>query len=367
MQYKYNNYVRHNMNDIIKTNKMNSVLQSRTIILFILFLIMWILLGFNTKTVDMEAYKSFYYWASKGVHYPGIEYGFYYFMRICTLCKFNYSTFLAIYALVGTTIMFLGLNKLIKENINVVLLLFLFFPYLHIIAALRNFMAFAITLWGVHYLVSNKKHKYIKYVICILIAAQFHISMLFALVYLFTKLPYKKIDKLIICFIVVTFILLFAQSQIVRLLTLISPKVSVYLSEGMTGTRFVTKIFLVLYYFVKYFISHWIYWEEKYEECSLSDILNKMCLLSIIILPVSFFNMNFMRIEYDSIIFMSILVFYESYNNILRSINKKKQIRVVYTLFYLVSGYILLYLFSYESVVQMFWQNNSIFDYLFTN
>lgn len=335
------------------------ITSQKCIVLF-LMLVMWGLLGLNTKMIDQNNYKLFYSFAQNGIRYTGIEYGFYAFMRICSILKMNYQEFLMVYSLVGNILIGNSILNYSKYKTSWVILLFIFFPYLHVLSAVRNFMAFAFILWGIRYLFGNGKRSIIKYCICIVIASLFHISAIYAFIYLMCKLEYKKVMYIVFSFSIFGFIILLFGDKIIGILIGIIPKLQVYLSLGLEGTRGITKIFLAIYFWGKIILCYFIKKENDISYNYKLSVLCKINMLTIVAFPLCVFDMDFMRIEYDIIIVMSIFVYDSLYAN--KNLKKNKSnmqvIKVVYPIYYFISGYILLYLFSSESVVQTIWENN---------
>ena len=327
------------------------------IIFFFLAFIIWALAALNTYTVDRSNYEMFYAYAGKGIHYPGIEVGFYYLMRFASIVGMSFQNFLIMYSSVAIIIFFKAIRKYISKGINIILALFIYFPYLHLVATLRNFMASVILIFAIQFLIEdNKKSKY-KYCICVIIAACFHIFSISALLFLLCKLPYKRIKNIAMVFSVIGFFVLIFGSEINSVLIKLIPKLSVYILDGMNGTRGVTKVFLFIYFISKCVFCVSLPVSDKEDRLIL--IFRNINLILLVFLPLCMYNMNFMRMEYDLFILMAIFVYKNVAEN--NDAENKKIITVLFFAYYLLSGYILLYLFSYESIVKNVWENNFIF------
>ncbi|WP_353315735.1 EpsG family protein, partial [Streptococcus uberis] len=163
----------------------------------ILFFISWLLFAFNTKTIDLENYKIFYTYANSGIRFPGIEIGYYYFIRICSILGLNFQQYMMVYSLVGLIIIFTSVKKYSDRSGFFSLLFFFFFPYFYFINVQRYFMATAIIIWAIRFLFYEYKWANLKFVVTILIASTFHIYSLIALIYLLTKISNKKINIIV--------------------------------------------------------------------------------------------------------------------------------------------------------------------------
>lgn len=328
------------------------------IVFFIFVFVIWALLAFNTCTVDRTNYEMFYFYAQHNIRFPGIEIGFYYFMYICAKIGLDFQGFLIIYSSFGTIIFINSIKNYINNGRNIVLLLFIFFPYLHIIAALRNYMAFVILVSAIQYLKCKSKGSMVKYIICILFASSFHTIALFYLIFILCYQNNNRIIFFSIFFSSFVFIILVSSESLISLLIEFNPKLYSYLYKGFAGTRWGTKTFLCIYFIVKLIFCLYCKTNRRYDSSII--VMRKIHILSFVFLPICLFDMDFMRLEYNIFILMSMYM----YLYIKKQINeyglKKKHIllTVLFILYYIISGYILLYLFSYESIVKTIWENN---------
>lgn len=324
----------------------------------ILFLTSWVLFAFNTKTIDLENYKLFYTFANSGIRFPGIEIGYYYFIRTCSIFGLNFQQYMIVYSTIGLIIIFSSVKKYSDSSGFLPLLLFVFFPYFFFINVQRYFMATAIIIWSIRFLLYEDKWANIKFLVTILIASTFHIYSLIALIYLLTKFSNKKINIIVILIIIISIFFLLFRDQFFSLISVFIPKFSMYNAEQ---TRIDTKLFLVLYFICKIFIS------ELYYKIIDQDILLKINKISALILPLSIISMDFMRIEYTMLIFMSIFIFNINTAKKELSLDYTKKIelfvvRFLYLIYYLLSAYILMYLYSYDSVVKTILENNLFYQ-----
>lgn len=337
-------------NPKIKLNKPN--LNPVIFVSLILFFILWFLFGFNTQTVDLENYKLFYLHAKSGVRFPGIELGYYIFIRFCNVIGLTFQQFMILYSFIGSVLIIKSVNRYTNNKSVITTILFIIFPYFYFIAAQRYFMATAIIIWSIRYLLYDYQYGRLKFIFCILLAATFHSYSLIALIYLMSSLKKKTVNLSLIGILIISVLIIFFRGPIFSPFIHFFPKLNLYLLDN---TRFVTKIFLGVYFILKLIFCELI---NKFNYQGNSKLI-KINKLSIFVFPLSIISMNFMRIEYSMLIFLSILVFRTS----MVKMDQKQStelliIKIFYIIFYLFSAYILLYLYSFETVVKMIIENN---------
>ena len=117
----------------------------------------------------------------------------------------NFNVFLFVHQLIINILICTTIAKYCKNgNIILGLLFYYFVYYFRTYNLLRQAVALAIVLWSVRYLIENKK---IKYIISILIAAQFHATAYFCILTLIIYMllrstnKYRKIFILLISFV----------------------------------------------------------------------------------------------------------------------------------------------------------------------
>ena len=83
---------------IVKRRKDGRIL---TLSFVFLFIILWILIGFNFKNPDYEYYENLFSRATQGVSYHAVETGFWYIVKFAAKIGVSYSLFLKIYTLIA--------------------------------------------------------------------------------------------------------------------------------------------------------------------------------------------------------------------------------------------------------------------------
>ncbi|OJG39866.1 hypothetical protein RV01_GL001048 [Enterococcus dispar] len=162
---------------------------------FLLIFIMWILMGFNTYNADYEAYQALYHRISiLGTNTdPGIEIGFKYIMYFFSFFTNSYQVFLCITSL--TCLIFLRYIILLYTNyVSSTLFLFFIFGFFSNAIQLRNFISMILILFAFYIFCNNEGIKaYFLYVFIIFIASLFHVTSLFYLILIVSKLNKKVI------------------------------------------------------------------------------------------------------------------------------------------------------------------------------
>ncbi|MGV3060936.1 EpsG family protein [Streptococcus hyovaginalis] len=318
----------------------------------ILFFILWFLFGFNTRTVDLENYKMFYLHAKNGVRFPGIESGYYFFLRFCNIVGLSFQQYMIFYSFIGSVLILKSVNKYTDNKAIISTILFIIFPYFYFIVAQRYFMATAIIIWSIRYLLYDYQYGKIKFIFCILLAATFHTYSLMALIYLVSTFKNKTINLSLIFILVLSILIIFFKGPIFIPFTHFFPKLSIYLLDN---TRISTKFFLGVYFLLKLLFCELVN-KFSYEGNNKLIKINK---LSIFTFPLSIISMNFMRIEYSMLVFLSILIFRTNADKLDQKKNTELfVIKLLYIIFYLFFAYFLLYLYSFETVVKMIIENN---------
>ena len=163
--------------------------------LTVVFLALTFLSGARGLSVSYDAYayaETFNSFASRGwiapadyTHY--MEYGFYIFCKLIAVCGGTSRTMFFL----SSGIICFSLCKFLYHNSNHLLfsvLLILSFPYFYTsFDLIRNYLAISIVLLGVPYI---QKRKIVPFLLCILLAMQFHkTALIFSVLYF---LPYVK-------------------------------------------------------------------------------------------------------------------------------------------------------------------------------
>ena len=147
------------------------------------FFIIWILFAFNTQNVDIENYKRIYedYYLGNG------EPGFIVWRHLFSDRGVPFELFWITSYTIVLLIVFISIWRLFEEKDNGAIALLMIYPLLGMVTPFRNTMSNAIIIAALSWYLKtnvNKPCNKIKYGMLILIAASFHYSALFFLIFL---------------------------------------------------------------------------------------------------------------------------------------------------------------------------------------
>lgn len=288
------------------------------IFIFVIFLISWFIFGWNTWNADYNTYLKIYNNLNNIVVFKSVEIGFAYFMSFCRFFGFSYNTFLKIYSFIGLFIIYNSTKYFIK-NYSMVIILYLIYPFFIDVIQIRNFMSFAIILFGIRFLLNDSLKSKTKYIMTILVASSFHLTSLYYLILLLTSI--KSIRNLI-----------YITLSIFLIIT-VSPKILYYLIQHfyflekykayfVTETRpfmfFLFFIYFLIFLLIAFIcnnilVNSSIQDNERYKKFGI--IVLKIDILLFTSLPLIFLNVNFYRLQRNILILNYILfsIIYSKY------------------------------------------------------
>lgn len=131
-------------------------------------------MGANTQNPDFNAYQLNYNTPSV----KGVEFGYYFLVKIFNFLGFSYSTFRMILSIIGILLIDQTVSKLIKNKSPFYLLYFIY-PFFMDVVQIRNFLAMALFIFSAPYLTSNKKTDLLKFLVIMFIASSIHLISVF--------------------------------------------------------------------------------------------------------------------------------------------------------------------------------------------
>lgn len=147
-------------------------------------LFMWVLFAFSGENADTEVYYSRFY------NYESLEAitepGFNLVMLIFNKLHFTYQQFLMLFSLIFVFVVGYFIKKN-TPNYALALILYFIFPFSIDIVQVRNSLGFLFIILAFKYLLSDDKFSSLKYFFFILLAASFHLSAIFFLVFVVIK------------------------------------------------------------------------------------------------------------------------------------------------------------------------------------
>ncbi|WP_313893775.1 EpsG family protein [Psychrobacillus sp.] len=339
-----------------------------------LFIIMWLLFGGNTWNADYANYSRLYNDISE-FSSRNTEVGFYIFSKICSLMGLSYNTFLMIYSLVGMLLIASTIKKY-SNNDTLALMLIFIFPFLIDIVQIRNFMAMAILIYSIPYLVSGKLKDLLKYIFFIFLAFCFHKTALFYLILLLTKI--KSIRKIIFFSFSFLIVALIGKSAIVSVFSQILnlERYGVYLSNSESP---VVTFILFLYIFTNILLIGYVarkmntnkykefsdsYGLRKYDQGKFANLILKINILGTISLVFISMDINFLRL-FRNLIPLNLIVFtmMKPRNRFTTNLNEFVHSILFFSLI-IISNIVFIVLLSYDEILYPVFVHNIIFEWL---
>lgn len=128
-----------------------TIFSYRWILFALLFAVTWILFGFNTNNVDYYNYYREYANISVGNSSGYFSFGFTFLMSVASWLGLNYQQFLILISLLTMTLFYNGI-KYFTTNVEYTWFLYIVYPFAFDVVQYRNTLAFALCLYGLHYL-----------------------------------------------------------------------------------------------------------------------------------------------------------------------------------------------------------------------
>lgn len=199
--FLFNNITVVRRNNMILCWKLNFCLNKLLTKKFIyLFVITLFLAAFTTLICDVlpdnNVYQYEYYLAINDVWDVNIEKGFWYILRIFGLLGFSFKQFLFCYYFFFIFLLFKVINRY-TSSLWLIIVSYFLYPFIADMIQIRNFGAMVIVLYSLKYLKKFNVFNLIKYILGIIIAAQFHrISYAYA-IFLLAYLDVDRIKRLV--------------------------------------------------------------------------------------------------------------------------------------------------------------------------
>lgn len=253
-------------------------------------------------------------------------------VRICQLGiqnKLSYQQLKTILFAICLLIIFLLIKKWVGNSISFVLSLYLTFPALIDIIQIRFFVALVCCIIGLYFLEQDKKWTLLFYIICVLLGATVHNTVIFLLIFILIPVIKKYRSKLLISILSIDiFFLIFGKRFLSIIENIVSDKQAKYFDYGLPLLSCVAMIItMILLALICHMISQQIVHsdgiKDKYKNIAeFIDNANTCMLLLIGILPLSF---NMYRLERISwILFYILLGIMLKYNININIFNKVK-------------------------------------------
>lgn len=274
------------------------------------------LMMFATNVPDFDNYSTVYNYIGTGARYTDTGFGWLFLCRLGNRLGLNYKSFsIALVVISGLLIanaVRYFLNN--KRSRNYVWALYLVFPALLDAVQVRFFLAEAIIVFAMRYLMKKELKGYIIYMVLCFIATMIHTSVVLYFVFLLIPV-FHKIRRYIVGLTgVLTVVMTVGRNQILKMAPVFANQLRLerYFNRidavGPFGIVAYTFTLIAFWYIAKCAYDH-----TKSSNCGLSvlqytEIFYQITVLIWIVLPLTFFDTNFFRIQRPLWILLYILI-----------------------------------------------------------
>lgn len=286
---------------------LNGVFFKNKIKIYDIFIILFLCLitFFSNDVADFENYEKAYTYISNGNIYNDLGIGWYYLCKFGSFFNLTYIEFKIIIIFFSCILIRKTVNYFIDDYRYSTLIwsLYLIYPSILDCVQVRYFLAEAIVIFSIRYLILSNIKNNIKYICLILIAFTIHSSSIFYIILLFIQLFGKK-QKLLNYFIYINiFIIILMKQYIIRFASLfinVNRIERYFYSDNAVGIYGIFAYMTTIIFFI--IISNSL---EKISKKIITNIKFKQYLtifknsnkLMSIVLPLTLFDTNFFRIQ----------------------------------------------------------------------
>lgn len=167
-------------------------LKRSKMVFYLLLIWMWILYGWNTNNSDYYNYVFAYDNAEYLMGINFYEVGYRWIVYTGKLLGLSYQQFLILVSGIGLSLISSTIKKYSKTP-AFVLVLYLISTFFTNVVQVRSFLAVAVIIYAIRYLVDGGKRGIITYVIFTFIATSIHFSALFYILFVFCQIINKRV------------------------------------------------------------------------------------------------------------------------------------------------------------------------------
>ena len=352
---------------------LNKKYSYRVLLSFSTGLILFLLMGLNSYSPDLDLYKMHYDDIDQEYIKLAIEPGIFYLMTASKNIGLSFEAYLFIFSLLVFLLFVYSIFKYSPLPVFVFLNFFLI-PFFPDITQIRFFLGFSIFLFSIQFFESRKWLFYVLLIIAIFC----HLSMITILIFLILrKFKFFKSQRKsnIIIASAVFFLLFIPKSILEPILFFLNPKYLTYLDEDGLGTgSFLGTLVLFIPFFIINNIVLWHY-NTKYSEDTIPKqyvkyvpIFVELVQFSSFIILFQYFIRDFSRITQNILIVSTIY-----FSIIIYSLIEETRIRLAAIVAVLVfASTILIYYiqflmvnnFQYFDVIYKTFTSNYLFDFI---
>ena len=331
--------------------------------------LMWIITGWQYNTADYYNYSLSFRKSASNISLSIFGQPIFYIINLI-IKKINdgFQLVYIVCGLIAIIVLLWGISKF-TDRINLVLSLFLISTFLLYAVQIRNFVAMSFILMAMSYLVGEKKNIN-KFIVFIVVAAGFHVTALFYLIFLL--IPYLTKIKATVLTVLLCIAAFFSKNVLSSVL--ISLGMLDYTSsshDAFTVTvynLFVLSIILFIIY-VCHIIERWSDYYSRVESGSetknMALEMKKIAIMMLVCVPLQFITIESVRLcrNLFPLFFCQIVRLYpKHYNANIRSLNRLELFSfyaicgmLAYCLMY---GNLYIYRQCYETVFLALFKNN---------
>jgi hypothetical protein len=210
----------------------------------LLILVIFAGIAGNIENPDRAYYLANFDGIRSGGQDSSFEPGYQTLARLASSIELDYGAFH--FVLTATALLLITRTVIdLTSRPSLALLAYISFPFFWDVTQIRNFYAMAIVLYSMKYLLIEQRASTVKYIISILCASLFHITSLFYLLFLLTRLRNKVLLWGGLGVGVASYLYLFSAIVASPLFAFIGNKIDVYTT---TETSIVTKAAVLAFY-----------------------------------------------------------------------------------------------------------------------
>ena len=327
------------------------------------FIFVWILYFGNTLNPDLLNYEVIYNSSSVT---PDV--GFRFIVQLSKYFGLDFKAFVFVISLICLLLIFYSIGKFTK-NKNFVMALYMIYPFVFDIIQLRNFIAMAIVIFSIQFLLKRDMKNKRYYIIGICLASSIHILMFVYISFLFINLEYEKKNKNVKLLVMITtisclFVFLNGNSlSFLSQITFLAPGKYLYYFTKKLGYGFLVNWFFSLLSFYMVYISrkrikqNWNTNASNKYRLKFVDLVFWINVLSLAFFPFYMLNINFYRL-YRNLSLLNYTVYAIANDSYVDSGNKGRRQYNIYIILSLSILFIYDVVLNYGLVFKPIFENN---------
>jgi len=249
---------------IYLSNIINALLKKHSKFLLLLMIaLLWGLMGANTQNPDIYAYQISYADTRLG----SLEVGYWALKRLFFSFGFEYAAFRMIISALGILLIHHTVKRL-TDNCSAFYLFYFIYPFMMDVVQIRNFLAMAIFIFAVPYLMSDRKRDILKYLLLIIIAASVQTMAIFYLPLLvFIRMKKSVLFKILLIEGIIFLILISLNRSVLNSFSqILINTIGSYDDRIAIFAYRQTNLGFLLFWFMQFANFLLIYWANRYYE-----------------------------------------------------------------------------------------------------